>query len=58
MVESQLWNFVEGEPLCLGCVVAALHFADFDQGEIGHRDHSFARIAVGISEGVELLEIG
>ena len=58
MVESQLRNFVEGKPLCLGCVVAALHFADFDQGKIGHGDHSFARIAVGICEGVELLEIG
>ena len=58
VVESQLGNFVEGKPLCIGCVVAALHFADFDQSQIGHGDHSFARIAVGICKGVELLEIG
>ena len=58
VVESQLRNLVEGKPLCLVGIVAALHFADFDQREIGNRDDAFARIAFRIGKRVELFEIG
>ena len=58
VVESQLWNLVEGKPLCLVGIVAALHFADFDEREIGNGDDAFARIAFRIGKRVELFEIG
>ena len=58
VVESQLWNLVESKPLRLVGIVAALHFADFDEREIGNRDDAFARIAFRIGKRVELFEIG
>ena len=58
MVESQLRNFVEGKPLRLVGIVAALHFADFDEREICNRDDAFAWIAFWIGKRVELFEIG